>query len=252
MLRTAPVFPGFPLEALTFFRNLARNNRREWFQPRKEIFDTQVKEPMIRLIELVNADLSRFAPDYVQEPKKALYRIYRDTRFSNDKTPYKTHVAAMFSRRGLNRTTGSGFYIGISHKEIEIAGGSYMPGPEELRAIRMWLAENHAAFRKVERRVEKAMGQMAGRSLQRVPKGFDAAHPAADLIKRKQWFFYVTLDPKLATSPKLYPEIVKRFGAMVPLVEMLNEPLVTQRTAAAKASLFQSHIVFAPNDRERE
>ena len=138
-------FPGFPPDALTFLRSLKRNNRREWFQPRKEVFDAKVKEPIIRLVESLNADLARFAPDYTIEPKKALYRIYRDTRFSADKTPYKTHIAAIFPRRGLSRTAASGFYIGVSHKEVEVACGSYMPGPEELLAIRTWLADG-AAF----------------------------------------------------------------------------------------------------------
>src|ERR1700739_1604763 len=94
------MFPGFPSEAITFLRGLTRNNRREWFQPRKEIFETKVKEPMTRLVESVNAELLKFAPDYINDPKKAIYRIYRDTRFSSDKTPYKTHIAAIFPRRG--------------------------------------------------------------------------------------------------------------------------------------------------------
>src|SRR5207244_3382352 len=105
------MFPGFPSEALTFLRGLARNNRRDWFQPRKEIFETKVKAPMIELVEAVNAELLKFAPDYINDPKKAIYRIYRDTRFSPDKTPYKTHIAAVFPRRGLDRQAGAGFYF---------------------------------------------------------------------------------------------------------------------------------------------
>ena len=224
------MFPGFPPEAMTFLRGLARNNRREWFQPRKETFETKVRAPMIQLVEALNAELLKFAPDYINDPKKAIYRIYRDTRFSSDKTPYKTHIAAVFPRRGLNRQAGAGFYFQISLKGIGVACGAYMPGPEELRAIRTWLAEHHAEFRKAAQGPRKLMGGLQGESLQRVPKGFDSAHPAADLIKMKQWLYWVELDPKLAASPKLLPEIVKRFRVMAPVVDMLNTPLAAKRT----------------------
>jgi uncharacterized protein (TIGR02453 family) len=231
------MFPGFPSEAITFLRSLARNNRREWFQPRKEIFENKVKEPMTRLVESINAELLRFAPDYINDPKKAIYRIYRDTRFSSDKTPYKTHIAAVFPRRGLDRQAGAGFYFHISLKGIGVACGAYMPGPNELLAIRTWLAENHAEFRKTAQGPRKLMGELHGESLRRVPKGFDAAHPAADLIKMKQWLYWAELDPKLATSPKLLPEIVKRFRVMAPVVEMLNTPLAKKRAVGAASRL---------------
>jgi uncharacterized protein (TIGR02453 family) len=83
------MFPGFSPEALTFLRNLRRNNRRDWFQPRKEIFETKLKIPMIQLVEAINAELLDFAPEHIADSKKAVYRIYRDTRFSADKTPYQ-------------------------------------------------------------------------------------------------------------------------------------------------------------------
>ena len=87
-------FPGFPPEIVQFFRSLKRNNRREWFQPRKHLFEQHVKTPMLELVTLLNAELMKFAPQYVTDPKKALLRNPRDTRFSADKTPYKTHAAA--------------------------------------------------------------------------------------------------------------------------------------------------------------
>src|SRR5437660_1541723 len=83
------MFPGFPKEAVTFFKGLARNNNREWFQPRKEIFESKVKTPMVGLVEALNAEFAKYAPDYINDPKKAVYRIYRDVRFSSD----KSHVA---------------------------------------------------------------------------------------------------------------------------------------------------------------
>jgi uncharacterized protein (TIGR02453 family) len=225
------MFPGFPPETLKFLRGLERNNRREWFQPRKEIFETKVKAPMVDLVEAINAALPGFAPEHINDPKKAVYRIYRDTRFSPDKTPYKTHIAAIFPRRGIGKHSSAGFYVHLSPKSFGIASGAYMPGPEELRAMRNWLAENHAAFRNAARGPEKLMGKLHGDSLARAPKGFDPAHPAADLIRMKSWLYWVELEAKLAESPKLLPEVLKRFRAAAPVVEMLNSPLVSNRSA---------------------
>jgi len=218
------MFPGFPPEAVKFLRSLHRNNRREWFQPRKEIYESKVKGPMIELVESINAELLKFAPDYINDPKKAIYRIYRDTRFSADKTPYKTHIAAVFPRRGLGRQNAAGFYFHISTKSVGIAAGAYMPGPEELFGVRTWFTRNHQAFRKAARGPEKLMGKLQGSSLARSPKGFDPLHPAADLVRMKQWLFWTELDLKLVETPKLLPEVVKRFRVTAPVVEMLNAP----------------------------
>jgi uncharacterized protein (TIGR02453 family) len=223
----------FPPEALTFFRNLAKNNNRDWFLPRKEVFDSKVKAPMLELVERMNGELGRFAPQYINDPKKAIYRIYRDTRFSSDKTPYKTHIAAIFPRRGSEcKHAGPGLYFSVSHTGIEIAGGVYGPEPEDLLKVRSWIAENHQAFRKAARGPAKLMGDLRGATLTRVPKGFDAAHPAADLIKMKQWYYGAELEAKLATSPKLLAELIKRFKAMLPVLEELAKPLAVKKKAA--------------------
>jgi uncharacterized protein (TIGR02453 family) len=212
----------FPPEAITFLKNLAKNNTRDWFQPRKETFDTKLKEPMLAFVESINAELLKFAPEHITEPKKAVYRIYRDTRFSKDKTPYKTHLGAIFPRRGLHRDAGAGFYFHVSPKEVGIAIGVYSPDREQLLKIRHFIADNHQLFRASN----KLMGSIQGSTLQRAPKGFHPEHPAIDLIKMKQWYWWVELDPALATSPKLKAEIAKRFRAMAPMVELLNRPLL--------------------------
>jgi uncharacterized protein (TIGR02453 family) len=223
------MFRGFPPEAITFLRGLSRNNRREWFQPRKHIYETKVKAPMAELVDALNFELRKFAPGYLNDPNKAIYRIYRDTRFSADKTPYKTHIAAIFPRRGHEKHVSAGFYCGVSLEGIEVAGGIYMPGPKELLAIRTWLVGHDTEFRKAATGPRKVMGKLQGESLRRIPKGFDAAHPAADLLRMKQWLYYTTLDAGLVTSPRLFGEIVKRFRVMMPVVEMLNAPLKRPR-----------------------
>jgi uncharacterized protein (TIGR02453 family) len=216
------MFAGFPPESLKFLRSLARNNNREWFQPRKEIFETRVKGPMLELVEAVNAELVAFAPDHITDPKKAVFRIYRDTRFSSDKTPYKTHIAAKFPRRGRERHSSAGFYFHVAPNGIAVAMGVYMPGPEQLYAVRSWMASHHQEFRKAEKSAYKAMGELQGDSLSRSPKGFDPEHPAGDLIRRKAWYFGTELNPELAESSKLLPEIIQRFRAGAPAVQLLN------------------------------
>ena len=215
---------------MQFLRSLARNNRREWFQPRKHIYEEQVKGPMADLVAALTAEMMRFAPEYVTEPEKAIYRIYRDTRFSKDKTPYKTHIAAIFPRRGQAKHEGAGLYFSVSPKEIEVAAGVYMPEPDTLRAIRVHLSENHQDFRKIlaARKLPLLAGELQGEQLSRVPKGFPAEHAAADLLRYRQWLLYIMLDPALATTPRILSEIRKRFEVMTPFNEFLNAPLVAR------------------------
>src|SRR5207248_183759 len=115
-------------------------------------------------------------------PAKAMYRIYRDTRFSKDKSPYKTHIAAIFPHARLPKHAGAGYYFGVSHEGVQIGGGSYEPGPAELAALRSAIVgDSRGAFGKLieSPRLRRSMGQIQGAQLSRVPKGFAADHPAA-------------------------------------------------------------------------
>jgi len=220
-------FAGFPPEALTFFRSLARNNRREWFLPRKPLFEEKARQPMGQLVECLNAGMKKFAPAYVTDPAKAIFRLYRDTRFSKDKTPYKDHIAAYFTRRGLCCGGGAGFYFSVSHKGVEVGGGIYMPSPEALLAIRNHIAIHHEDLRKIARAraIKTLFGELHGERLTRPPKGFVKGHPAEDLLRFKQFLVFAELPADLATTPALYTELQKRFQAMTPFIEFLNAPL---------------------------
>jgi uncharacterized protein (TIGR02453 family) len=177
--------------------------------------------------------LMNFAPGYVTDAPKAIYRIYRDTRFSPDKTPYKTQIAASFARRGMEKHGAAGFYFAVSHKGVDVGGGIYMPAPETLLAVRTHIAERHLEFRKLAAAsaVKRLLGAMQGEQLSRVPKGFCADHPAADLLRFKQFLLFTTLDAAIVTTPKLFVELEKRFRAMAPFLEFLNAPLAAKRQA---------------------
>ncbi|MGA2881180.1 MAG: DUF2461 domain-containing protein [Bryobacteraceae bacterium] len=230
-MRTA--FAGFPPDMVRFFRSLKRNNRREWFQPRKHLFEQHVKAPMLDLVGAINAELAKFAPEYVTEPKSAIFRIYRDTRFSLDKTPYKTHIAASFSRRGSERLGTGGFYFSVSHEVIEIAAGIWHPDRDVTLLVRNHIAETHQELSRIlaGTKLRKVAGELQGSALSRAPKGFDPAHPAVEFIKRKDWILDVTLDANLATTPELHTAIVERFRVMAPLLGYLNRPLVSRKPA---------------------
>jgi uncharacterized protein (TIGR02453 family) len=221
-------FAGFSPEAMKFLKALKKNNEREWFQPRKEIYEREWRAPMIALVEALQKEMLGFAPDYLQDPAKAVMRIYRDTRFSKNKTPYKTYVAAAMRRNGLSKDGSAAFYFHIEEKALTIACGVYMPAPDELRAIRDYLSEHYAEFRKLVNapKLKSLMGELQGEVLTRVPKGFDPDHPAADLVKRKQFYFYVTLGPEIVTTPAVYTELLKRLKAVAPVVDFLNRPLL--------------------------
>ncbi len=223
-------FAGFPKEAIAFLRALKRNNRREWFQARKEVYETKVKAPMLEMAAALDEQLARFAPEYVTEPRKAVFRIYRDTRFSHNKSPYKTNCAAVFTRRSLGKGASAGLYFSISPEEIEVAGGLFMPGPEQYRAVREHLVEHHERLRKIlgDRRLRAAMGELWDQKSTRPPRGYPKDHPAADLLLYKHWILYKLFAPALATTPRLLKEVLTRFRLMIPFVDFLNEPLLAR------------------------
>lgn len=223
-------FSGFSPKAIAFLRGLERNNKREWFQPRKDTYDEEVKKPLEALVNAVNAELAEFSPRHVTPTKKAIFRIYRDTRFSKDKRPYKTHIAATFFLQNLGKAAGPCYYFHFTPKELLIFAGVYMPEREELLAIRNLMAERHEQFTALlrQRALQKAMGELQGEQLSRVPKGFDKDHPAEALIRRRQWFLENTIGATVVTSGRMLTEIVNRFRAAAPMVEFLSQPFVKQ------------------------
>ncbi len=218
----------FTPASLKFLRSLARNNDREWFTPRKAIYERELKEPMLALIEEINAGMEGFAPEYIRPPHKTMMRIYRDIRFSSDKRPYKRQMPAWWAKRGMEKTSGGGFYIHVNPQEVLVAAGVYMPEREQLLAIRRWMAEHHGEYRAMLKGLMKPHGGappftgIDAEALTRMPKGFPADHPAGELLRAKNWGVHVSLPPETALEPSLGKEIIKRFRLAIPLVDALN------------------------------
>jgi uncharacterized protein (TIGR02453 family) len=241
MVTKAALLPAAHLrpEGLRFLRNLVRHNDREWFTPRKAVFESELKEPMLSIIRMVNAAMESFAPSFVRPAEKCLFRIYRDTRFSADKKPYKTHVAAWWAMQGMEKTSGAGYYFHIDAQEVIIAAGAYMPEKEQLAAIRHWLVDHHAAFRKLLQKpaIRKTFSEFEGNALSRPPKGFPKEHPALDLIQCRQWGLSTTLPSTAALDPGFAAEIVRHFRLAAPVVDALNTPIAAT-LASRKKVLF--------------
>jgi len=221
---------SLPRRSLAFLRALKRNNRREWFQPRKEQFDADVREPMLAIVERLADDLRSIAPEIVVDPKTAMYRIYRDTRFSENKTPYKTHVAAVFPWRGLAKHEGAGLYFHVSPDEVWMGGGMYSPQTAQLQAVREHIAGNVRRMRAIVESpgFRRQVGELEGERLQRVPHGFPKDHAAAEYLKYRQFLAGRELPPAFACNPKFYSTLITVFRQVAPLARFLNEPLVNR------------------------
>jgi uncharacterized protein (TIGR02453 family) len=218
----------FSPRALSFLRGLKRNNNREWFKARKEQYDELLRAPMLAIIDALARDFRTFAPDVVASPKVSMYRIYRDTRFSEDKSPLKTHVAAMFPWRGLAKHEGAGMYFHVALDGVWVGGGMYSPDTSQLQTEREHIAANIKRFRTIVEspRFKRVLGALDGEQLQRVPRGFPKDHEAAAYLRYRQFLGGKEFPAQFACSPGFYKGILAVFREVAPLVKFLNEPLV--------------------------
>jgi uncharacterized protein (TIGR02453 family) len=230
--------PRFTPATLTFLRGLKRNNRREWFLAHRAEYDACVREPMMTIIERLAADFRSFAPELVANPKSSMYRIYRDVRFSENKAPYKTHVAAVFPTRGLNKHEGAGLYFHISPTEVWAGGGMYAPETAQLQAVREHIAANVRRLRTIVESpgFTREVGRLEGERLQRVPRGFPRDHAAAEFLKFRQFLAGREFPPALAASPRFYATLLSVFRRVAPLARFLNEPLLGKSGGLARRS----------------
>ena len=219
--------PRFSADTLRFLKGLKRNNRREWFNARKDVYEAHVREPMTSVVERLADDFRSFAPELVASPKISMYRIYRDTRFSENKAPYKTHVAAVFPTRGLPKHEGAGLYFHISPDEVWVGGGMYMPQPQQLHAVREHIASNIRQLRAiVESPAFRRKIEISGNKLTRVPRGFPKDHEAAEYLKYRHFVAGAEFPPAFAASPRFYTTLLAVFREVLPLARFLNTPLL--------------------------
>jgi uncharacterized protein (TIGR02453 family) len=164
-------------------------------------------------------------------------RIYRDIRFSPNKQPYKTHLAAWWARRGMEKTSGGGFYLQISPQQVMVAAGVYMPEREQLLALRRWMSAHHESYRASVKKLLKARSARfelsESEALTRMPKGFASDDPADELVRAKSWGMRAWLPAETALEPTLSREILRRFRMVTPLIDTLNGAILYSEDAAA-------------------
>ena len=222
---TGTTFPGFPAGAMAFLSELARNNERAWFAENKNRYEELVREPALDFIQAMGQPIADAAPRFVAVPRKtggSLMRPYRDTRFSKDKTPYKTNVGIQFRHEFARDVHAPGFYVHIHPEEVFLAVGSWRPAPEALRAIRERIVDHPETWTAVrDQKSFRRRFDLAGESLKRAPKGVDRDHPLLDDLKRKDFVAVRNLDPAVVCSPRLQQQAVSAFATAIPFMRFL-------------------------------
>jgi len=238
MAVASPTFTGFRPEAIQFLADLAANNERSWFQPRKAEYERLLKTPMEELCVALEEEFRTRNIPLHADPARSPFRIYRDTRFSKDKSPYKTAVAASFGWAGdgvdaasgrahMENVHASGGYFHLQPGEIYVGGGVWHPDAAWLSAFRRLVVDDLDGFKAIVDAPEfkSTFGEIGddGESLKRVPTGFPADHPAADLLRKKNVTFGRRLADADATSPSLPKVIADSFAIGTPLMRYLAD-----------------------------
>ncbi len=215
----------FSPELFKFLRQLARNNNREWFAKNKARYEKTVRDPSLRFIRDVGVKLKSVSPYLVADPKPfggSLFRIYRDIRFSKDKSPYKTNVAMDFwHRKSGNRVHAPGIYLHLAPGKSFVGGGIWHPDPPTLNKIRQAIVKRPEAWR----RVLDAKLEIEGESLKRPPQGVDPNHQFIEDLKRKDFIAGFPFKDKQVTSPMFLEDFLEASKSINPLNEFLAKAM---------------------------
>jgi uncharacterized protein (TIGR02453 family) len=210
-------FEGFSRDFPGFFRELEANNNREWFNENKARYHATVVTPMLGFIEAMAPHLATIAPCYRAIAKAhggSMFRIYRDTRFSKDKTPYKTHAACHFRHQAGKDAHAPGFYAHFEPGRVMFGGGIWRPASAQLNAVRSFIADNPVAWTRIRNAGDVTeYGGIRGESLKRVPRGFDPEHPHVEDLKRKSFYLMAEHEAALLYTPGLVDQATSAFRA---------------------------------------
>lgn len=225
----------FSRQSLAFLRDLSRNNSKPWFEANRHRYEEFIRLPLRDLIEEMDVRLARFAPEIVGDVKRSPFRIYRDIRFSADKSPYKTHASCWFFHRGGAHTVGrdaigggAGFYFELSPKRSFVGGGMWMPPRPALNVLREAIVEDRSGFERAVANpaVTRRFGALNDEAmLKRTPRGYAPDHPAARWLRHQSFVFGRELPVTQAASAKLPSLLERDFELMLPLVRWLNRSL---------------------------
>jgi uncharacterized protein (TIGR02453 family) len=217
-----PPFPGFRPEAFEFLRGLKANNDRDWFNARKSVYEDELLWPMRCLVAEAGEEARRRGLPLTADPQKAVFRIYRDTRFSKDKTPYKVHVGAVLSRSGGRSAESGVLYIHLEPGACFVGGGFWHPDPKAVRRWRERMAADPDGFLDVASRLEEAGLQFErSEQLKRLPRGFEsyADGPLADYLRLQNFAGWRDVPDEAFTDPAFTETVVNTARDLMPLLE---------------------------------
>ena len=209
-----------------FFNSLSKNNNRDWFNEHKAEYQSVVVQPMCELIEAMGPRLQKISPYFIADPKPhggSMFRIYRDIRYSKDKTPYKLHAACQFRHELGKDVHAPGFYLHISTQEASFGGGIWVPSNEDLSRIRNTIVDNPGTWKRIKSNPEvvNLFGGISGDGLKRPPRGFDPEHEHIDDLKRKSFLLIRQQNPEIIVEKGFIDEMEKTFKAAAPLMDYL-------------------------------
>lgn len=208
-----------------FLRALDRHNERTWFHAHKEDYERHVREPFLRFIGDMQEPLQAISAHYRADPLKnggSLFRIYRDTRYSHNKLPYKPWQGSRFAHERRREIEAPAFYLHIQPDNCFAGGGMWQPEPDALKRIREFIADNPAAWKRATRsKAFRDRLQLGGESLVRPPRGYDPSHELIDDLKRKSFVAITDFSEELACSDRLLTWTVATFKQAAPLVDYL-------------------------------
>jgi uncharacterized protein (TIGR02453 family) len=225
-------FTGLRPAALTFLRGLARNNRKPWFESHRAEYERELRGPFRDLIDEMDLRLARMAPEFVGDPRRSMFRIHRDVRFAKDKSPYKTNAACQFfhadAGRGVGRDAegaGAGLYFQLAPGQTFLAAGIWMPPRATLNRVRDALADDWETFEEIVRApaFRRTVGKLDEESmLTRLPRGYDADHPAARWLRYQSFTVTRMLADNDALGPGLPRLLERSFRPLLPFVRWVN------------------------------
>lgn len=219
----------FNNDFLKFFKELEKNNNKEWFDANRKRYQTSVKEPFYTFVDHMIGLINQRDPEVQITAKDAVMRINRDIRFSPDKTPYNVHYGAIISSAGRKDKSVPGFFIRFSPEYIGLFGGAHGIDKHQLQRIRTAISENIPEFQKLigQEAFKERFGNIKGEQHKRIPPEFKQAHDLEPLIANKQFYYMAELDPKLVTDPNLPSILMEYWEAANPVREYLANALNT-------------------------
>ncbi len=209
---------------LSFLSELSGNNHKDWFESNRKRYE-KLKYDTIDLAARLIPRLAEFDPSLgLLDPRKCIFRINRDVRFSKDKSPYKTNMGIFFSRNGKSDLASAGYYLHFEPGKCFIGGGIYGPPSDVLKAIRQEIYFNPQEFRQIinEKHFKEVFGELGGEKLVRSPKGFPDDFPEIDLLKYKHYIVGHNIDDNLLNEPDFENRIMQIFSAMRDFNSFLN------------------------------